>query len=175
MPPGLGFRLKSPFCSHLTEICLLPTFSEMIAVTLGGDFKSHSHWYLPFCFVLSLWARYTWLEGVRGPLAIEILWPFLLTSKNPQSESTGSVQFFQLRVRWAFCLRYNRSQMLGSCSMIFPSWKSIKKRFFTPLHPTTGHCKWQLPPNTAPPHNIINFLPALHLLHSSRHAKSHTA
>lgn len=109
MTIGLWFRLKSPLYSHLTKHLSFARSSEIIVVILGGNFKSHSYWYLLICFLLSFWGLVYWLEGVRGPLAIEMLWSFHLTSRNLQSAFAGSVHFFQLHVRCAFCLMYNCS------------------------------------------------------------------
>ena len=136
MPIRLWLRLKSPLWPHLAIIFLLLTFPEFIRVILAGDVspKVIGTCWSAFCCLFG--AQYTWLERVRGPLAIEILWPFLLTCRNLQSKFSGTVPIFQIHVRCAVCPMYNRSQVLKGCNIIFPSWKIYWKEI---LHPFPSH------------------------------------
>lgn len=102
----------------------------------------------------------------KGTVPIELLWSFLLTSRNLQSEFARSIQFFQLNVKHAFVSCTIAPKCLWVEIWFSPILKNLlKKRFFTPLYPTSRYCRWQLTPYTAPPHNIINFFFCLHCIY----------
>lgn len=129
----------------------------MPEVTLGVDVKSCT--YLVICssaFCCLFRAPCKWLEGVRGPLVIKILWTFLLTSRNLQSEFVGSVQFFHFRLGVLSVWHTISPNGLGlAISFSRPENLLKRKQFFTLLYPR--HCRWQLAPYTAHPYNIIIF------------------